>query len=99
MSCQVPVARGSPIEGGACFCAAGSSGGGTFCAAGGTAGGGTFPLKAFLEPKGLYNYDGRATIDAAWHVAKTCHYIDDYNGAQYYHSFSGLKAEKEAKRD
>ena len=59
----------------------------------------TAHLKAFLEPKGLYNYDGRATIDAAWHVAKTCHYIDDYNGAQYYHSFSGLKAEKEAKRD
>jgi len=45
-------------------------------------------LKAYLEPKGLYNYDGTPWPKAAWKVAKTCHYVEGVQGTQYYKSFS-----------
>ena len=32
-------------------------------------------IKAFLEPKGLYHYDGRSTLQAMWQTAKNCHYV------------------------
>ena len=32
-------------------------------------------IKAFLEPKGLYHYDGRSTLQAMWQIAKNCHYV------------------------
>jgi len=43
----------------------------------------TAHLKAFLQPKGLYNYDGRPTLVAMWDTAKTCHYVDATDGIQY----------------
>ena len=51
----------------------------------------TAAMKAFLEPKGLYNYDGRPILTAMWDVAKTCHYIDGVDGAQYYKSWNEAK--------
>jgi len=44
-------------------------------------------LKAFLEPRGLYNYDPTPFPLAAYRVAKTCHYVDDVHGTQYYKTF------------
>mmetsp|Transcript_19803 Transcript_19803/g.62352 ORF Transcript_19803/g.62352 Transcript_19803/m.62352 type:complete len:415 (-) Transcript_19803:245-1489(-) len=40
-------------------------------------------LKAFLLPKGLYNYDATPTVRAAWETAKTCHYVEGTTGVQY----------------
>jgi len=44
-------------------------------------------LKAFLEPRGFYNYDPTPLPKAAWRVAKTCHFVEDTRGVQYYKSF------------
>jgi omega-6 fatty acid desaturase (delta-12 desaturase) len=41
-------------------------------------------LKAFLEPRGLYNYDPTWWPIAAWRVAMTCHYVEGVEGVQYY---------------
>jgi omega-6 fatty acid desaturase (delta-12 desaturase) len=41
-------------------------------------------LKAFLEPRGLYNYDSQWWPIAAWRVASTCHYVEGVEGIQYY---------------
>lgn len=43
----------------------------------------TAHLKAFLAPKGLYNYDGRSTVAAMWDTARTCHYVDGVDGIQF----------------
>merc|ERR1711879_1016743 len=51
-------------------------------------------LKAFLEPKGLYFYDDTNFMVAAWKVAKTCHYVEDVKGVQFYHSLSDLSTKK-----
>merc|ERR1719152_720682 len=56
----------------------------------------TAALKAYLEPRGLYNYDGRPLVTAMWDVAKTCHYIEGVDGVQYYKSWNDAK--KEAKK-
>jgi len=48
-------------------------------------------LKAFLEPKGLYNYDGRPILTAAWQTAKRCHYVEGTTGAQYFKSLKDKK--------
>jgi len=50
-------------------------------------------LKAYLEPRGLYNYDATPWPLAAWRVAKTCHFVEDVKGTQYYKSF-GSKSKK-----
>jgi len=44
-------------------------------------------LKAYLEPRGLYNYDPTPWPVAAWKVAKTCHYVEGVSGTQYYKTF------------
>ena len=51
-------------------------------------------VKAFLEPKRLYNYDGSTTIEAMWHASKTCHYVDDVTGVQYPKSVHDLIKKK-----
>ncbi|KAJ8600211.1 hypothetical protein CTAYLR_001917 [Chrysophaeum taylorii] len=47
-------------------------------------------LRAYLAPKGLYNYDPRSTLDAMWSVAKNCHYVEDVKGVQYPKSIFSL---------
>lgn len=53
-------------------------------------------LKAYLEPKGLYNYDARGTFRAAWDTAKNCHYVDDTTGIQYPKSIYSLVDSKKS---
>jgi len=48
-------------------------------------------LKAFLEPKGLYNYDATPWPKAVWKVAQTCHYVEGVKGTQYYKAFNSRK--------
>lgn len=48
-------------------------------------------LKAFLEPRGLYNYDKRPILQAAWETAKRCHGVDGIEGSQYLKHISELK--------
>lgn len=49
-------------------------------------------LKAYLAPKGLYNYDPTPTLPAVWHAAKTCHFVEGLTGIQYPKSiFADLK--------
>jgi len=48
-------------------------------------------LKAFLEPKGLYNYDARPILTAAWQTAKNCHFVEATTGAQYFKSLRNAK--------
>jgi omega-6 fatty acid desaturase (delta-12 desaturase) len=47
---------------------------------------GTAALKAYLEPKGLYNYDDTNFVVAAWKIARDCHYVEDTKGIQHYRS-------------
>merc|ERR1712070_707243 len=56
----------------------------------------TKALKAYLEPKGLYHYDPRNFVSAAWHVAHTCHYVEGIEGVQYYMSLTKAAAAKKA---
>lgn len=58
----------------------------------------TAAIKAFLEPKGLYNYDPTPWYKAMWRIAKTCHFVDDYNGIQYYRSFEDVPLTSELKK-
>lgn len=51
-------------------------------------------LQAFLQPRGLYNYDATPWPLAAWRVAKTCHYVEGVHGTQYYKSL-GAKPKKQ----
>ena len=50
----------------------------------------TAAIKAYLEPKGLYNYDPTPFWKAMWRIAKTCHYVEDIHGVQYYRSFEDV---------
>lgn len=50
----------------------------------------TAAVKAFLEPKGLYNYDPAPWYKAMWRIAKTCHYVEDTTGIQYYKSLEDI---------
>ena len=50
----------------------------------------TKAIKAFLEPKGLYNYDPTPWYMAMWRIAKRCHYIDGLDGIQYYKSLEDV---------
>eukprot|EP00929_Paragymnodinium_shiwhaense_P021198 TRINITY_DN1388_c0_g3_i1.p1 TRINITY_DN1388_c0_g3~~TRINITY_DN1388_c0_g3_i1.p1 ORF type:complete len:400 (-),score=62.44 TRINITY_DN1388_c0_g3_i1:116-1315(-) len=51
-------------------------------------------MRAFLEPKGLYNYDGTPWPIAAWKVAKTCHFVEGVDGVQYFKAMNDLKKAK-----
>jgi len=59
----------------------------------------TAAIKAYLEPMGLYNYDPSPWYLAMWRIAKTCHYIDDLDGIQYYKSLEDIPLSKNAKKD
>lgn len=54
----------------------------------------TKALKAYLEPKGLYHYDGTNFMVAAWNVAKTCHYVEGVQGMQFYKSLADRNTKK-----
>lgn len=58
----------------------------------------THAIKAFLEPKGLYNYDPTPWWKAMWRIAKTCHYVQDDTGIQYYKSLEDIPLTKDAKK-
>ena len=50
----------------------------------------TEALKAYLGPKGLYNYNPNPWLIELWKLSKTCHYVDGNNGVQYYKSMDDL---------
>jgi len=50
----------------------------------------TEAVKAYLEPKGLYNHDPTPWYQAMWRVAKTCHYVESVEGIQYYKSLEDV---------
>jgi len=52
----------------------------------------TAALKAFLEPKGLYHYDGTPFPVAAWKIGRDCHYVEEITGVQFYKSLKNAKA-------
>lgn len=54
-------------------------------------------LKAFLEPRGCYNYDPTPWPLAAWRVANTCHFVEGLEGTQYFKSFEQMKGVVKAK--
>jgi omega-6 fatty acid desaturase (delta-12 desaturase) len=56
----------------------------------------TAAIKAYLEPRGLYNYDPTPWYVAMWRVAKTCHYIEDLDGIQYYKSLEDVPLSKQS---
>lgn len=58
----------------------------------------THAIKAFLEPKGLYNYDPTPWYKAMWKVAKTCHYVEADTGIQYYKSLEDVPLSKDLKK-
>lgn len=59
----------------------------------------THAIKAFLEPKGLYNYDPTPWYRAMWKIAKTCHYVEADSGIQYYKSLEDVPLTKELKKE
>jgi len=58
----------------------------------------TAAIKAFLEPKGLYNYDPTPWYLAMWRIAKRCHYIDGLDGIQYYKSLEDVPLRRAGKK-
>jgi len=54
----------------------------------------TAALKAYLEPKGLYHYDGTFFPVAAWKVAHECHYVEQVDGVQQYKSLKNATKAK-----
>mmetsp|Transcript_62998 Transcript_62998/g.153412 ORF Transcript_62998/g.153412 Transcript_62998/m.153412 type:complete len:433 (-) Transcript_62998:53-1351(-) len=58
----------------------------------------TDAIKAFLEPKGLYNYDPTPWWQAMWKVAHTCHYVEEDTGIQYYKSLEDVPLTKDLKK-
>lgn len=51
-------------------------------------------VRAFLEPKGLYNYDPTPFWKVTWRVAHTCHYVQASEGIQYYKSLEDVSLSK-----
>ena len=49
-----------------------------------------------ISLQGLYNYDPRNFVAAAWHVAHTCHYVEGIEGVQYYMNLTKAAAAKKA---
>ena len=58
----------------------------------------THALEAFLGPKGLYNYDPTPFWKVMWRVSKTCHYVQDVDGIQYYKSMEDVPLAKDKKK-
>ena len=58
----------------------------------------THAVKAYLEPKGLYNYDPTPWPVAMWRIAKSCHYVDGTEGIQYYKSLEDVPLTKDRKK-
>lgn len=58
----------------------------------------TEAIKAFLEPKGLYNYDPTPFWKAMWRIAKTCHFVDKDEGIQYFKSFEDVPLSKDTRK-
>mmetsp|Transcript_34408 Transcript_34408/g.51077 ORF Transcript_34408/g.51077 Transcript_34408/m.51077 type:complete len:422 (-) Transcript_34408:131-1396(-) len=58
----------------------------------------TAALKAFLEPKGLYNYNPEPWVSEMWRIALTCHYVETEEGIQYQKSFNDLPRKKDSKQ-
>lgn len=60
----------------------------------------TAALKAYLEPKGLYNYDPSAWPVAVYRIAKSCHFVESVDGVQYLkaHKFTTKKLSKESQK-
>ncbi len=58
----------------------------------------TAHIKAFLEPKGLYNYDPTPWYKAMWRIAHTCHFVQSVDGIQYYKSFNDIPLTKDLKK-
>jgi len=58
----------------------------------------TAAIKAFLEPRGLYNYDPTPWYVAMWRVAMTCHYIEKVEGIQYQKSLINVPLSKAGKK-
>lgn len=58
----------------------------------------TAALKAYLGPKGLYNYDPTPWYKAMWRVAHTCHYVESTEGIQYYKSLEDVPLTKDLNR-
>ncbi|CAB9501727.1 Delta(12) acyl-lipid conjugase (11E,13E-forming) [Seminavis robusta] len=57
----------------------------------------TAHIRAYLEPKGLYNYDPTPMASALWKVASTCHFVDSLtDGVQYYRNFREVPLTTEA---
>jgi len=56
----------------------------------------TAALKAYLEPRGLYNFDGQPWPVALWNIGKDCHYMQDIKGVCFWRSLGRDKAEKKA---
>jgi len=57
----------------------------------------TDALNAFLGPKGLYNYDPTPWYKVMWRIAKTCHYVQDVDGIQYYKSMEDVPLSNDVK--
>lgn len=55
----------------------------------------TAAIKEFLGS--LYNHDPTPWYLALWRVAKTCHYVDDTKGIQYYKSLEDVPKSKKVK--
>ena len=54
----------------------------------------TESLKAFLEPKGLYNYNPEYWVKELWRISNTCHYVQESKGIQYYKSLNDVPKSK-----
>lgn len=56
----------------------------------------TAAVKEFLGP--LYNYNPEPWYKEMWRIAKTCHYVEDTKGIQYYKSLEDIPLTKDLKK-
>mmetsp|Transcript_41789 Transcript_41789/g.71499 ORF Transcript_41789/g.71499 Transcript_41789/m.71499 type:complete len:209 (-) Transcript_41789:104-730(-) len=54
-------------------------------------------LRAYLEPKGLYNFDPTYQGKVIFLAAKHCHFVESLNGVQFYKSFESLTNDEKKK--
>lgn len=57
----------------------------------------TAAVKEYLGP--LYNYDPTPWYIACWKIARTCHFVEDYKGIQYFKSFEDIPLSKDEKKE
>jgi len=57
----------------------------------------TAAVKEYLGP--LYNYDPTPWYIACWKIARTCHFVEDYKGIQYFKSFEDVPLSKDKKKE